>query len=297
MTSRGVIPGSRAIPESRAGKGRRAMELLRPTEAPRDRGANTVRRFGTARASEQSASSERILARYRRKPTDALRDLLLDRHRQDVESMARSLAARLPRSVDIDDLVHAGMWGLMQAIDKFRSDRGVPFRPFMRPRVRGAMLDELRTMDFLPRLWRRRARALERAAAELRGVLGREPSDNELAARLGTSEAWLRRARTRVQEGPVDRQGDEMGGFGDPLEGLPDDHFENPAEALDRQDLLAKIQSSLQPVEWTVLRMHYLEGLSGKEVASRLQLSAARICQIHGKVLSRLKQRFAAPAV
>ena len=250
------------------------------------------------RQSARVATSEDLLVRYRRKPSARLRDQVLERHRCDVESMARTLAARLPRSVDVDDLVHAGIWGLMQAIDKFRADRGVPFRPFMRPRVRGAMLDELRTMDFLPRLWRRRARALDRATLELRASLGREPSDQELASRLGTSEIWLRRARTRMQDGPTDGpRGAARGSGDDPLDGLADEHFENPIDALDRRDLLEQIESSLQPVEWTVLRMHYLEGRSGKEVAAELQLSAARICQIHGKVLSRLKQRFAAQAV
>ena len=243
-------------------------------------------------------SSERLLASYRKKPTARLRDLIVDRHRPDVEAMARALAARLPRSVDVDDLVHAGIWGLMQSIDKFRADRGVPFRPFMRPRVRGAMLDELRSLDYLPRLWRRRARALDKAVGELRGILGREPRDCELAARLGTTEVWLRRARTRVHDGSGesgDRRPRSDGA--DPFDDFADQHLESPLDALDRRELIAAIESSLQPVEWKVLRMHYLEGLTGKEVAARLRLSAARICQIHGKVLLRLKRRFAARAI
>jgi RNA polymerase sigma factor for flagellar operon FliA len=243
-------------------------------------------------------TSEEWLAQYRRRPTNRLRDALLERHRPEVESIARALAARLPRSVEVEDLVHAGMWGLMQAIEKFRAELGSPFRPFMRPRVRGAMLDELRNLDFLPRLWRRRARALDSATSELRAVLGREPNDHELAQRLGTSEAWLARARTRVHEGPIDFGGRFDSGLeGDPLDAVPDEHLTSPIEQLDRQDLLAMIEASLQPVEWKVLQMHYFQGLSGKEVAQALRLSPARICQIHGTVLSRLKQRFAALAI
>ena len=115
-------------------------------------GASGTDRRGGARPSEP------LLRRYRRRPSRALRDEILELHRDDVEAIARSLVARLPRSVDVQDLVHAGLWGLIQAIENFRPERGVAFRAFMRPRVRGAMLDELRNMDFLPRLYRRRMR-------------------------------------------------------------------------------------------------------------------------------------------
>ena len=77
---------------------------------------------------------------------------------------------------------------------------------------------------------------------------------------------------------------------------LPDDHQEPPFEAVNRRELIQKIESSLQPLEWDVLRMHYLEGMTGKEVARELHLSASRICQIHGRVLSRLKQRLSSVA-
>ncbi len=251
---------------------------------------------GGRRASAGAArepSTEDLLARYHRRPDSTLRNQLIERHRPEVEAMARSLAMRLPRSVDLDDLTHAGLWGLVQAIDKFRSEVGAPFRPFMRPRVRGAMLDELRNMDFLPRLYRQRARELDAAAVRLQDRLGRAPSDAELANELGITESRLRLTYTRVRELPTreitDRAGDQV----DPFEALADEDLESPLEALNRQDLLSKIEASLQPIEWNVLRMHYLEGLSGKEVADRLQLSAGRICQIHLRVLSRLKVRLA----
>ncbi|MCC6781222.1 MAG: sigma-70 family RNA polymerase sigma factor [Planctomycetes bacterium] len=295
------------LQHSRVASGPRAAVARRAAEAPGAEGgspdakpARAARANQTERVvrTERAVTTEQLLVQYRRRPSPKLREIILERHRGDVEAMAHALAVRLPRSVDVDDLVHAGIWGLMQAIDKFRADRGVPFRPFMRPRVRGAMLDELRSLDFLPRLWRRRARALERAVAELRGTLGREPGDLELAARLGTSEVWLRRARTRVHDGTAQPfAGQPRPAGADPFDELVDQHFESPLDALDRQELIAQIEAVLQPVEWKVLRLHYLEGLSGQEVAARLRLSAARICQIHGKVLLRLKQRFAMRAI
>lgn len=278
----------KAVSHTWAGHARRAGPET--TDRPED----ARRAARGARSPSARPSSEELLVRYRKKPGSALRNELIERHRPEVEAMARALATRLPRSVDIGDLTHAGLWGLVQSIDKFRADHGSPFRPFMRPRVRGAMLDELRNMDFLPRLYRQRARDLDEAATRLGERLGREPSDAELAAELGVTEARLRSTYSRRRDLPP-REGmrDAPVEAGDPFDRLADDEIESPIEALNRRDLLAKIESSLQPIEWTVLRLHYLEGLSGKEVAEHLRLSTARICQIHLRVLSRLKVRFA----
>lgn len=263
----------------------------------------------TNRRSQKSAGSsddkiiardEALLARYRRSPSVKIRNQLIESHRVVVEEIARALRVRLPRSVDLHDLVHAGTWGLMQAIENYRAERGHSFRPFMRIRVRGAMLDELRNMDYLPRLYRSRLRLREDAVARLRDALARDPSDAELAEDLGVSEARLRRLfslRATFPQGSLkgrvaDADRDDPG-EPDLLGSLADDEQEAPFEAMNRRELIEKIESSLQPIEWDVLRLHYLEGLSGKEVARKLHLSASRICQIHGRVLSRLKSRLA----
>ena len=234
-----------------------------------------------------------LLERYRRTRSVRVRNQLVERYRGHVEAIARGLATRLPRSVDEQDLVHAGIWGLIQAIESFEPERGAGFVPFMRIRVRGAMVDELRAMDYVPRLYRHRIRLLEAAQERLRAELSREPSDAELADELGVSESILRRSytlpgQTRLRSpggDDVERDGMDL---------LVDDDVESPIEALDRQELIEKIEASLQPVEWKVLRMHYLEGMSGKDVARELRLSASRICQIHMRVLSRLKAKLAA---
>ena len=237
-----------------------------------------------------------LLARYRRTRSVKLRDSLVERFRGIVEEMARAMRARLPRSVDVQDLTHAGMWGLIQALENYRAELGGSFVPFMRIRVRGAMLDELRNLDYLPRLYRTRLRIREEAVNRLRGILDREPSDAELAEDLGVSESRLR--LLFAQRGPIatlpGRTTDSDGGGGadgDLMGALADHDQETPIDALNRRELMEKIESSLQPMEWDVLRLHYLEGLSGREVAKKLHLSASRICQIHGRVLSRLKSR------
>lgn len=228
-----------------------------------------------------------------------VRNQLLERYRGVVESIARELAARLPRSVEVQDLVHAGLWGLIQALDNFEPERGTHFLSFMRMRVRGAMVDELRHLDFLPRVLRSRVRECETTRARLRDSLMREPSDLELAKALGVSEEVLhKRYRTSL---PVQRSlpssqqsADGEDPDADLMDALADDGIEAPIEAVHRRELLEMISQSLEPIEWMVLRLHYLEGMSGKDVARKLRLSASRICQIHGRVLSRLKARLAA---
>ena len=239
---------------------------------------------------------KRLLEQYRRRPTARVREQIVERYTSVVEQVARSLSVRLPRHVDIQDLIHAGLWGLVRAIETFRPERGAEFLPFMRQRVRGAMLDELRTMDYLPRLFRWRQRQRERAVEALRAQLQRNPTDPEIADYLGISVDRLRggfgaptdvhRAGSRPAVGRFDEDRD-------PLEFVVDDSWQRPFDALAERDLIEKIRDSLQPIEWKVLQLHYLEGLSGKEVASRLRLSASRICQIHTRVLSRLKSRLA----
>jgi RNA polymerase sigma factor for flagellar operon FliA len=277
-------------------KSRLANAIHRPQRADVPTCAEQAGTAGTA----QQAGTAQLLRRYRRTRSVVVRNLIVERYREVVESMARSMSMRLPRSVDLQDLVHAGMWGLMQAIDKFQLDRLDQFAGFVRIRVRGAMLDELRHLDFLPRLYRRRLRDRERAISRLRSRLMREPFEAEVAQELGVSlrrfvEAYGVRSRVPQQvSGASHPLGD---GVADLMESVADEANESPIEAIHRQELLAKIRSSLLPVEWQVLQLHYLEGMSGKQVARRLRLSASRICQIHGRVLDRLKQRLAAVAV
>lgn len=242
-------------------------------------------------ASRADETTEDLLRRYRRRGTPSLRDRVVERHRFDVESMAHGLATRLPRSVDAQDLVHAGMWGLMQAIASYEPERCDRFQAFMRIRVRGAMLDELRNLDFLPRLFRRRLRERNDVRARMRMELEREPTESELANALGITEAaLLRRCEPlvwRIVRGGED-DSDEEG-----CEQLADTGVESPIDALNRQELLALIRSSLDPIEWKILQLYYFEGMTGKQVARRLRLSPSRICQIHGGVLERLKTRLA----
>jgi RNA polymerase sigma factor FliA len=286
------------VSDSSAGGSSRARREFAPVRGDggargakgRDRDAGAAASDG-APAPADGVAVEQLLQRYRLRRSRALLDQVVERQRCLVEAMAYSLASRLPRSVDVQDLVHAGMWGLMQAIAVYEPERCDTFQAFMRIRVRGAMLDELRNMDVLPRLFRRRVRERDAARARLRMELEREPTSSELAQALGISEQELLRcpeeATLRTGRHVDDSEDDGDSDFAH----LADDAIESPIEAITRQELIEMIRRHLEPVEWRVLQLHYLEGLTGKQVAKRLRLSASRICQIHGKVLERLKQQ------
>jgi len=237
---------------------------------------------------------EDALRRYRRRKSPRLRDQVVAELHATVDSMARRLSSRLPPSVDLHDLVHAGVSGLIQAIENYDPALCDQFAAFAKIRIRGAMLDELRSMDSVPRPLRRRLRERDAAVQRLRAELQREPSEAELAQALGVSLADLQsRYSQKGEQQALGGTGDEETDSFDMMDSLADQGTEPPIESASRQELVAKIQESLDPMEWKVLQMHYLEGMTGRDIARRLRLSASRICQIHGRVLDRLKQQMA----
>src|SRR5271156_109991 len=128
---------------------------------------------------------------YRAEPTTDLRNQLVELYLPLVKYNAERIWARLPEGVDLDDLISAGVFGLMDAIDAFDLQRGVKFETYCVPRIRGAMLDELRTMDWVPRLVRSKASKLNEALRTLEARLGRQPNENELAGEMQISVAEL----------------------------------------------------------------------------------------------------------
>ena len=247
----GKRSGGRTTPATGTSRGSRGEATI-DRDASRDAAAGNARR-----AARGPVTGESLLARYRQargaSQRRKLRTELLDRYHSLVEGMARALVGRLPRSVDVDDLVHAGLWGLLQAIDNWRPERGTHFVPFMRFRVRGAMLDELRSMDFVPRVFRRHQREVDRVREELRAQLGREPSDAEIADGVGMPESRMRvdyaiarppaQASERMSPSRIDgaESADGLDSF--PATKSSGEAAEGPLEALTRRDLVERIRS------------------------------------------------------
>jgi RNA polymerase sigma factor for flagellar operon FliA len=219
-----------------------------------------------------------------------------------VRMVADEIAVRVPKSIDAEDLVSVGVFGLLQAIEGFDPARNVKFETFCRMRIRGAMIDELRTHDRLSREARQRARDVFSARFDLRQELGREPNHHELSERARLSTAELERILARVatrQTLSLDVaisevvDDDEMLLLGDDL---VDRELPEPAEAALKNDLLGSIAGSLTKAERLLIRLRYRDGLTMRKIGRRLGLSESRVCQLHTRLLLRLHRRFAAEA-
>lgn len=219
------------------------------------------------------------------------------RHLPLVQTVVDRVAAHLPPHVDRDDLFHAGVIGLIDALTKFDPTRDNAFSTYAVLRIRGAVIDELRARDWVPRGARERARAYQQAVAELSQRLGRLPRDEELAERLGVAVGMLAEIEaqsTLAAQVSFDAPVGEDGALGDSL-ARQDDELADPGrhlEADDRRRLLVKMLATLSEQERLVVKLYYFENLMMKEIAAILGVTESRICQIHARVMGVLRARF-----
>jgi RNA polymerase sigma factor for flagellar operon FliA len=238
---------------------------------------------------------------YKRLGGREARDALILHYAPLVHYVAGRVAVGLPRSVDRSDLVSYGLFGLIDAIEKFQPERGFRFETYAISRIKGNMLDELRSLDWVPRSVRQKARAIEQACVALESDLQRPPSDCELADALGMSEAQLHHALSQVSlvslvtfdamvAGSAD--GDECVTVGDTLV----DGSDGPVDLLESAELrstLADAIDRLSERERLVVSLYYFDGLTLAEIGEVLGVTESRACQIHGKAVLQLRLRVA----
>lgn len=237
---------------------------------------------------------EQIWGAYRSQPTTELRNRLLENYLPLVKYNAERIWARLPEGVDLDDLISAGVFGLMDAIDAFDLDRGVKFETYCVPRIRGAMLDELRGMDWVPRLVRSRASKLEVARKELEVALGRPPRDHEMAEKLGVSlKEYEKLAQDANAVGLVslNKKWYETDGYKDvrEIDILEDKKSEDPTIRMQKRDLMRLVTKGLNRNERLIIILYYYEEMTMKEIGMTLDLSESRVSQMHSSIIARLK--------
>jgi RNA polymerase sigma factor for flagellar operon FliA len=233
---------------------------------------------------------------FRAEPTTELRNRLIERYLPLVRYNAERIWARLPDGVEIDDLISAGTFGLMDAIDAFDLSRGVKFETYCVPRIRGAMLDELRTMDWVPRLVRSKASKLEEARKSLEAANGRPPTNEELADRLGISaEDFEKLVQDASAVGLVslDKKWYETDSYKDvrEIDILEDKKSEDPTLRLQRKDLMKLVTKGLNRNERLIIILYYYEELTMKEIGATLDLSESRVSQMHSSIVQRLQSQ------
>ncbi len=220
----------------------------------------------------------RAHARYAA-PTADTEATILDRHGHLVDRLARRLSARTAGAVSAEDLWSAGAMGLLDATRRFDLARDVRFETFAEHRIRGAMLDEMRRMDHLPRRLRARAESVERTRDQLCHALQREPANDELAAAAGVDLEEL---------GAILALTDRREQSPDALEAP----FPLPDEDLDRAQTIALLSSEVGRLPdrlQLLLSLHYVEGLTYREIARILEVSEPRVCQLHGEAMGKLR--------
>ncbi len=249
-----------------------------------------------------------------------LRNQLIERYLPLVKYNGERIWARLPDGVELDDLISAGVFGLMDAIDAFDLSRGVKFETYCVPRIRGAMLDELRTMDWVPRLVRSKASKLGEATKTLEARFGRSATEAELAEYMGLSVAELE--KMIVEANAVmwpSSTANALGGVSPlaclsrlrqvanpsgwcasfvvvskdvrEIDILEDKKGEDPTRRVQKHDLMRLVTKGLNRNERLIIILYYYEELTMKEIGATLDLSESRVSQMHSSIVQRLKNQ------
>ncbi len=230
---------------------------------------------------------------YRRKKDPALRDRLIERHLVVVKYVAARVAGRLPSHLHMDDLYSAGLLGFLAAIEDFDPEVGVEFSAYATPRIRGAIFDELRRLDWVPRSVRRRIREAERAIDQLFARLRRQPTEEEIAAEIGIGvDAYQRLLGEGITLVSIDAPSGTDGGGASPLDTLADQSSPSPllsVAASERRAILARMIDVLPPRERQVLALYYFEELTMREVGEALGVTESRVSQLHSSAVLRLR--------
>lgn len=225
-----------------------------------------------------------------------LRNRLVEQYLPLVKYNGERIWARLPEGVELDDLISAGVFGLMDAIDAFDMTRGVKFETYCVPRIRGAMLDELRTMDWVPRLVRSKASKLNEALKTLEAKLGRTPTEHELAAQLEISVEELEKMVTEANAVgliSLDKKWYETDSYKDvrEIDILEDKKGEDPTRRIQKADLMRLVTKGLNRNERLIIILYYYEELTMKEIGATLALSESRVSQMHSSIVQRLQSQ------
>lgn len=253
---------------------------------------------------DESSVIDELWREYKATGSRVARDRLVVHYSPLVKYVAGRVAVGLPQSIDQADLVSYGIFGLMDAIDKFDVERQIKFETYAITRIKGAIIDELRAIDWVPRSVRAKARSVETAFARLEARLARTPTDSEVAAEMGVSEKELQDIYNQVSfVGLVALDevlsGGERGGEGGTTLGetIPD-KGDGPAGAYEVEEMkqiLAGAINRLGEREKIVLTLYYYEGLTLAEIGQVLGVTESRVCQIHTKSILQLRSRLGEP--
>lgn len=231
---------------------------------------------------------------YRDEPSEAIRNFLMENFLPLVRYTAERMHTRLPAEVEVEDLMSSGLFGLMDAIDAYDIERGVKFETYCTQRIRGAIFDELRAMDWVPRLVRSRTAKVERARKQIEMESGQKATDAEISSKLEVDkDEYKKICRDARPVGVVslNRKWFETDSSKDvrEIDVVRDRRQENPVSRLQRDDLKLLLTKGLSRAERLIIVLYYYEEMTMKEIGITLDLSESRVSQMHSSILARLK--------
>ena len=238
---------------------------------------------------------DKLWAEYQKKPTQELREQIIIEYAPLVKLVAGRLSMYLGYNVEYDDLVSYGVFGLIDAIDKFDVSKDVKFETYASLRIRGSILDQIRRMDWIPRTVRQRQRKIDEAVKEIEMETGKSATDEQIAERLGVSgdeyTDWQSQMKVTnvVSLNEFVEQGTEPA-----MDARSNSHFAQPEDVVEEAELkkvLAETLELLTERERKVITLYYYEDLTLKEISKVLEVSESRVSQLHTKALSKMKTK------
>ncbi len=237
---------------------------------------------------------KKLWDQYMKKKTPEIRERLIVEYANLVNLVAGRMGMYLGYTVEYDDLVGYGVFGLIDAIDKFDLEKNVKFETYASLRIRGSILDQIRKMDWIPRTLRQKQKQMDRVCAKLEGEFGRPATDEEVARELGITneeyDAWKNEAQytNLISLDDYLEQGGEAS-----LEPAGSRRFEQPENAVEKQELKEQLIEALKVLtekESNVITFYYYEELTLKEISRILEVSESRVSQLHTKALQKIRQ-------
>lgn len=246
---------------------------------------------------KQQLSIDEIWEKFHKTGDDYYRNLLIEHYRDLVKYCAEHFHSKLPGKVELEDLISAGIFGLMDAINDFDPSRSIKFETYCAPRIKGSILDELRSMDWVPRLVRARAHQLARVMYSLEMHIDRKPYEEEIAEELNMDIEEFNRLQQEASAASLvslNSKCSDSDGEKDvyEIDIIQDKKIEDPLLEAQKRDLKNLLTKGLTRAERLIIVMYYYEEMTMKEIGASMDLSESRVSQMHASIVERLSKNF-----
>ena len=237
---------------------------------------------------------EKLWAEYLKNPTQELREQIIVEYAPLVKIVAGKLSMYLGGNVEYDDLVGYGVFGLIDAIDKFNIDRDVKFETYASLRIRGSILDQIRKMDWIPRTVRQKQKKIDEAIKNIESRTGKVATDEEIAAELGVTDEELNKWQSQLKVTNVVSLNEFIEQGNEPKEAYQGNaRFSSPEAVIEEEELKQKLAETMELLtdkERKVILLYYYEEMTLKEISKVFEVSESRISQLHTKALQKMKK-------